>query len=254
MRLKDNVAIVIGGVSGIGLAIAERFVKEGATVVVADINESRLKETEEALKAQGNRGYAAKCDMTDSKQLQALANGAKEKFGRVDILVCSGGASWNVPFIQMTDEEWTKMVHMHLDSAFYASKAVAPMMIEQHYGRLIFISSGHGVRGRAGKVHYSAAKGGVVAFARALGSELGPYGITANTLAPGLTVTPMVESQMGPEALAAAANSMPTKRLGRPEDLAAAAVLLASEEGGHINCHTLAIDGGDSVADAARNA
>lgn len=253
MRLNNNVAIVIGGVSGIGLAIAERFVKEGATVVVADINEVRLQETEEELKAMGNKGYAAKCDMTDPEQLKALANGAKEAFGRVDILVCSGGASWNVPFVDMTNEEWTKMVHMHLDSAFYASKAVAPIMIEQNYGRLIFISSGHGVRGRAGKVHYSAAKGGVVAFARALGSELGPYGITANTLAPGLTVTPMVEKQMSPEALAGAAKGMPTKRLGRPEDLAAAAVLLASEEGGHINCHTLAIDGGDSVADAAKD-
>ena len=252
MRLNNHVAIVIGGASGIGLAIAQRVVREGAAVVVADINETRLQETEEELKALGTKGYAAKCDMTDPWQLQALAKDAKETLGRVDILVCSGGASWNVPFVEMTNEEWTKMVHMHLDSAFYASKAVAPIMIEQKYGRLIFISSGHGVRGRAGKVHYSAAKGGVVAFARALGSELGPYGITVNTLAPGLTVTPMVESQMSPEALAGAAASMPTKRLGRPEDLAAAAVLLASEEGGHINCHTLAIDGGDSVADAAR--
>jgi len=253
MRLKDKIAIVVGGVSGIGQAIAERFVKEGATVIAADLNEARLPDAQAELAALGNKGYTVKMDMTDPEMVQRVVDGVAERFGRVDIIVCSGGASWHVPFEKMTNEEWTNMIHMHLDSSFYLAKAVTPAMISQKWGRIIFISSGHGLRGMSGKVHYSAAKGGVIAFARALGSELGPYGITVNTIAPGVTLTPMVASQYSEEALEAMANSMPDKRLAQPEDMAAMAVLLASDEGRHLNCHTWAVDGGDTEANAKRN-
>ena len=253
MRLKDKIAIVVGGASGIGYAVCEMFVKEGATVVPADINGAKLPEIEAALKALGNeKGYAVQCDMTDFEQVNALVSGVKEKLGRVDIMFCGGGASWNTPFAEMDVEEWNKMLHMHLDSAFYCAKAAASVMVPQNYGRLIFISSGRAMRGDAAKVHYSAAKGGVMAFVRALGAELGPHGITVNSIAPGLTVTPLVQSQMSPEALAAASASMPDKHLGRPEDIAALALLMASEDGGHINCQNWPVDGGDSVASAKR--
>lgn len=252
MLIENKVAIVIGGASGIGYAVSERFVKEGAAVVAADINETRLPETEALLKALGNRGYVEKCDMTDFAQIQALVDGVKKRLGRVDIMFCGGGASWNKPFLEMDEAEWAKMLHMHLDSAFYCAKAAAPVMIAQNYGRLIFISSGRAMRGDAAKVHYAAAKGGVMAFVRALGAELGPHGITVNSIAPGLTVTPLVQSQMTPEALAAAAASMPDKQLGRPEDIAALALLMASEGGRHINCQNWPVDGGDCAASAKR--
>ena len=252
MRLENRVAIVMGGASGIGFAVAKTFINEGATVVAADINEAVLPKIESDLAEIGNKGCTMKCDMTDSKQVQALVDAVKEKFGRIDIMFCGGGASWNKPFLEMDEKEWSKMIHMHLDSAFYCAKAIAPVMIEQNYGRIIFLSSGRAMKGDYKKVHYSAAKGGVMAFTTALGVELGPHGITVNSIAPGLTVTPLTQSQMSQEAFDAAVQTMPDKKLGRPEDIANLALLMASEEGRHINCQNWPVDGGDSVANAKR--
>ena len=250
MRLENRVAIVMGGASGIGFAVARLFISEGATVVAADINEAVLPKIEADLAEEGNKGYTFRCDMTDPAQVQALVDDVKAKFGRIDIMFCGGGASWNTPFLEMTEEDWHKMIHMHLDSAFYCAKAIAPVMIEQNYGRIIYLSSGRAMKGDYKKVHYSAAKAGVMAFTTALGVELGPHGITVNSIAPGLTVTPLTESQMSPEAFRAATESMPDKKLGRPEDIANLALLMASEEGRHINCQNWPVDGGDSVATA----
>jgi NAD(P)-dependent dehydrogenase (short-subunit alcohol dehydrogenase family) len=250
MRLKDNVAVITGGTSGIGLAIAERFVQEGAALVVAARNEKRNKAAEEKLRELGNTGYSVVCDVCDEAQVDALMKGAKEKLGRIDIFVGSAGAFPAKPFLKMTAKDWSDVLHLNLDSAFYCAKAVAPIMTAQNYGRIIFISSAQGLRGIPLMAHYSAAKGGVIAFARCIGAELGTCGITVNTIAAGLTLTPPVETLHTQEEQDIVAASIPNKRLGNSEDLAGLAALLASPEGKHITCQTIAVDGGMTQAQA----
>jgi 3-oxoacyl-[acyl-carrier protein] reductase len=251
MRLKGKVAVVPGGTSGIGKAIALGFAKEGATVVVAGRNEGRVKETETELKALGSEGFGAICDIIDESQVQALMNQAKEKFGRIDVMLNSAGAFPAKPFLKMTTEEWLDVLNLNLNGPFYCAKAVAPLMVEQKWGRIIFITSAQGLRGIPLMAHYTAAKGGIIAMARCLAAELGPYNITVNTIAAGLTLTgPVTGGLHTQKELDFLASTMPNKRLGVAEDYVGYAVLLASDEGSHITANTLAIDGGMTQAQA----
>ena len=248
MLMDGKIAIVTGGTSGIGLAIAERFVAEGAkAVVVAGRNEARGKEAESKL---GGKSLFYQCDATDYAQVQGLVGATVEKFGRLDALVAGAGAFPAKPFLDITPEEWTQVIHENLDSAFYCAQIAAKQMVKQGYGRIIFIASGQGLRGIPLMAHYTASKGGIIALTRCIGSELGPNGITVNAIAAGLTVTPPVAALHTQEEQDIVASFNPTKRLAYPEDMAGLAALLASEEASQITCQTIAVDGGMTEAQA----
>jgi len=251
MKLMEKVAVIPGGTAGIGLAIAKGYVKEGASVIVAGRNEARAKDAEAQLKELGNKGYSAICDITDEAQVNALMEQVKEKMGRIDIMVNSAGVFPAAPFLKMTSKEWKENMDINLHGPFYCARAVAPMMAEQKWGRIIFITSAQGLRGIPLMSHYTAAKGGIIAFTRCIASELGPYNITVNTIAAGLTLTgPVTGGLHSDEELNFLATLMPNKRLGVAEDYVGYAVLLASDEGSHITANTLAIDGGMTQAQA----
>lgn len=251
MRLKGKIAVIPGGTAGIGEAIALSYVKEGATVIVAGRNEARVKEAEAKLKALGNAGYGAICDITDEAQVQELMNQAKEKFGRIDVMLNSAGAFPAMPFLEMTTADWLDVLNLNLNGPFYCAKAAAQIMVEQKWGRIIFITSAQGLRGIPLMAHYTAAKGAIIAMTRCLAAELGPYNITVNTIAAGLTLTgPVTGGLHSQKELDFLATIMPNKRLGRAEDYNGYAVLLASDEGSHITANTLAIDGGMTQAQA----
>ncbi|MDR1321207.1 MAG: SDR family NAD(P)-dependent oxidoreductase [Gracilibacteraceae bacterium] len=189
MRLKNRVAVVPGGTSGIGKAIALGFAREGATVVVASRSAEKVREAEAELKALGSQGYGTTLDVTDEPSIQKLMSDVKNKYGRIDIMLNSAGAFPACPFLKMTTEKWKQVLDLNLNAPFYCAKAVAPIMAEQNYGRIIFISSAQGLRGIPLMAHYTAAKGGIIAFVRCIAAELGPYNITVNAIACGLTMT-----------------------------------------------------------------
>lgn len=259
-ELKGKVAVIPGGTSGIGLAIAKRYVKEGAAVVVAGRNAEKAKRAEEALAALGNKGYATTCDVSVEEQVNTMMAEVKQKLGRIDILLESAGVIPAKPFLKMTAEDWKYVQAINLDGPFYCTKAVAPYMVEQKFGRVIYITSAQGLRGIPLMAHYTACKGALIAMARCLASELGPYNITVNTIACGLTMTePLtggfttnkeldtMEStgiHTSEELRLLRSTQMPNKRLGEPDDFSSYAVTLASDGGAHITGTTLAIDGG----------
>ena len=262
--LKGKVALIPGGTSGIGFAIAKRYVQEGAAVVVCGRNKEKAAKAGEALAALGNKGYGTSCDVSDEAQVDAFVKEAKEKLGRVDILLESAGVIPGKPFLKMTTEDWKYVQHINLDGPFYCTKAVAPIMVEQKFGRIIYITSAQGLRGIPLMAHYTACKGALIAMTRCLASELGPYNITVNTIACGLTLTePLtggfttnkeldtMEStglHTSKELRMLREEQMPNKRLGEPTDYTGYAVVLASDEGAHITGTTLAIDGGMTSA------
>jgi NAD(P)-dependent dehydrogenase (short-subunit alcohol dehydrogenase family) len=251
MRLKNRVAVVPGGTSGIGKAIALGFAREGATVVVASRSAEKVREAEAELNALGSQGYGTTLDVTDEPSIQKLMSDVKNKYGRIDIMLNSAGAFPACPFLKMTTENWKQVLDLNLNAPFYCAKAVAPIMAEQNYGRIIFISSAQGLRGIPLMAHYTAAKGGIIAFVRCIAAELGPYNITVNAIACGLTMTGPVSGGLHTkEELEFLASTMPNKRLGEADDFTGYALVLASEEGSHITAQTLAIDGGMTQAQA----
>ncbi len=264
MTLKGKVAVIPGGTSGIGFAIAKRYVKEGAAVAVCGRNPEKAKRAQEALAALGNTGYGTTCDVSSEEQVDAFMQEVVDKLGRIDILMESAGVIPGRPFLKMTKEDWKYVQHINLDGPFYCTKAVAPVMVKQNFGRIIYITSAQGLRGIPLMAHYTACKGALIAMARCLASELGPYNITVNTIACGLTMTePLtggfttnkeldtMEStglHTSEELRTLREQQMPNKRLGEPDDFAGYAVVLASDEGAHITGTTLAIDGGMTSA------
>ncbi len=259
-ELQGKIAIIPGGTSGIGFAIAKRYVQEGATVVIFGRNLEKAKKAAAELAELGNDGYGTSCDVTDENAVNATFAEVEEKYGRIDIMVESAGVIPGKPFLKMTTEDWKYVQHINLDGPFYCTKAVAPIMVKNNFGRIIYITSAQGLRGIPLMAHYTACKGALIAMARCLASELGIYGITVNTIACGLALTePLtggfttnkeldtMEStglHTSEELRFLRENQMANKRLAEPDDFSEYAVCLASDGGKHITGTTLAIDGG----------
>ena len=263
--LDGKVAVIPGGTSGIGLAIAERYVKEGATVVVCGRNKAKAEKAGEKLRALGNPDcYGTNCDVSDESRVNELFAEVYEKFGHIDIMLESAGVIPGKSFLKMTTEDWKFVQHINLDGPFYCTKAVAPYMVKQKWGRIIYITSAQGLRGIPLMAHYTACKGALIAMTRCLASELGIHGITVNTIACGLTLTEPLTGGFTTNAELDEKEStglhtseelkmlrecqMPNKRLGEPDDFGGYATVLASDDGVHITGTTLAMDGGMTSA------
>ena len=243
-RLLGKVALVTGGNTGIGRAVCLAFAEEGADVAVAWLTrEPEAESLAGAIRAKGRRCHLVKTDVTREHDVRAMMSGVLATLGRLDVLVNNAGIQRPQLITEMTVEDWDRMMAVHLRGAFLCSREAARHMMARLAGRIINLCSQLGYIGRERYTAYSAAKGGMIAFTRALARELAPHGILVNGVAPGLVDTgfdPLPE-----EVKAAHAASLPLKRLGTPEDMTSAFVFLASEEGRYYCGQLLHPNGGE---------
>jgi 3-oxoacyl-[acyl-carrier protein] reductase len=241
-RLRDKIALVTGGNTGIGRAVALAYAAEGADVAVAWVaQEPAARSLVAEVERLGRRGLAVRCDVTREPEVRGLVQSVVDRFGRVDVLVNNAGIQKAQPITETPLEDWERMMAVHLRGAFLCCREVAPVMIAQRSGRIIVLSSQLAYIGRANYTAYSAAKGGLLTFTRALAQELAPHGILVNAVAPGLIDTGF--DPLSEEAKARHAAALPLGRLGTPDDLVGAFVFLASDESRYFCGQTLQPNG-----------
>ena len=242
MRLKDKVAIVTGGASGIGKAMCMAFAREGAQVVVVDIDEQKGQAAAKEIAAAG-KAICLKADVTSSASVDAMAREVDRQFGRIDILVNNVGVRIVKPFLDHTDADWNTMIQTNLTGPFLCSRAVVPFMKRANKGRIINTASIASFVGRPNRVAYVSAKAGLLGMTRAMAIDLGPMGITCNAIAPGSINSPMNAAQAA-NAEQDWGKETPMGRWGNAEDIANAAVFLALDESSYITGADLKVDGG----------
>ena len=243
MRLKDKVAIITGGASGIGLAACERFVEEGAKVVLSDFNEEKGKEEVRKLQDRGYDIHFVQVDVANQDSVNELIIQTLEKYGRIDILINNAGITQDATLLKMDAENFERVLDVNLKGVFYCTKAVAPVMIEQGKGKIINTSSVVGVYGNFGQTNYAASKSAVIGMTKTWAKELGRKGICVNAVAPGFIATPMVQ-KMPEKVIEKMKGNVSLQELGNPKDVANAYLFLASEEADYIHGHVLHVDGG----------
>jgi NAD(P)-dependent dehydrogenase (short-subunit alcohol dehydrogenase family) len=243
-RFERRVAIVTGGAGGIGRACADRLADEGARVVVADLDAERAEAAASALAKRGAGAMAVVMDVRRPEDAARLVEAALQRFGQLDILIHSAGVGAERTFLETTPEDWRRILDIDLSGTFYCCQAAAREMAKRRYGRIVTLASTAGVRGGTGRAAYGAAKGGVIALTKVMAIELAPYGITANALTPGAIETELVRRMHSPETRVVYRAGIPADRYGTPEEVASAALYLASDEAGYISGAVMAVDGG----------
>jgi NAD(P)-dependent dehydrogenase (short-subunit alcohol dehydrogenase family) len=242
MRLQGKVAVVTGGASGIGKAIAAAYVREGARVALVDIDEAKGKQAAAEISTKGE-AISVRTDVTDSASVNQMAAEVDRRFGRIDILVNNVGVRITKPFLEHTDADWNVMIATNLTGPFFCARAVTPFMIRGGRGRIINTASIASFVGRPNRVAYVSAKSGLLGMTRALAIDLGGSGITVNAIAPGSINSPMNASQAA-DADHDWGKETPVGRWGTPEDIANAALFLALDESSYITGAELKVDGG----------
>jgi 2-hydroxycyclohexanecarboxyl-CoA dehydrogenase len=244
----QRVAIVTGGGSGIGLAISERLAADGNAVAIFDRDGASAEAAAAKIVASGGTAVGLTVDVTDRPRIDAAVTEVRESLGRPTILVNSAGLDGFSSFLKITAEVWNRIIAVNLTGTFDCCQAVVPDMLEEKWGRIVNISSSSAHGGQPMMTHYVAAKAGVIGFTKALALELGPKGITVNTIPPGFIDTPMLRGSearglLGDGVDAHAART-PVRRVGRPEDIAAATSFLVREEASYITGQVIGVNGG----------
>lgn len=243
MKLENKVAIITGAGSGIGKETALLFAREGAKVIVADINEISGRETVAEIKNTGGEGFFVKLDISSNLQSKKMVMETLEKYGKIDVLINNGGIVQDALVSKMTEEQWDRVIDINLKGAFNCIQAVVDSMTSQGGGVIINTSSVVGLYGNIGQANYSAAKAGLIGLTKTLAKELGKKGIRINAVAPGFIMTPMT-SNVPEKILEVMKEKTPLRRLGKAEDVAHAYLYLASDEANFVNGAVLSVDGG----------
>ena len=241
--LKGKTAVVTGASGGIGGAIARALHKQGATVVLSGTREEPLHKLQAEL---GDRAHVVPCNLRDPEAIESLAKSSEEKMGHVDILVNNAGLTRDNLLIRLKDEDWQDVLDVNLTACFRLSRALVRGMMKRRTGRIINITSVVGVTGNAGQTNYAASKAGMIGFSKSLAQEVAGRNITVNCIAPGFIDTDMT-SGLGDAISEKILESIPMGRMGTSDEIASAAVYLASDESAYMTGQTLNINGGMSM-------
>jgi 2-hydroxycyclohexanecarboxyl-CoA dehydrogenase len=251
--VSERVALVTGGARGIGRAIALALARDGRAVAVGDLLEGQAAEVAQEIQTAGGRAQAIALDVTDAAAVLACVERATDALGPIDVLVNCAGWDELRPFLQTDEAFWRRVIAINYEGALRTTHAVLGGMLERRWGRIVNVSSDAARVGSAHEAVYAGAKAGVIAFTKTVAREAAKRGVTANAVCPGPTDTAllqgMAESAPGAEQLVAGlARAVPMRRLGRPEDAAAAVAFLACEDAGYITGQTLSVSGGLTMA------
>jgi NAD(P)-dependent dehydrogenase (short-subunit alcohol dehydrogenase family) len=244
----ERTAIVTGGGSGIGLAISDRLASDGVAVAVFDRDSSSAEATAAKIVASGGTAVGVTVDVTDRSQIEAGVADVRSRLGSPTVLVNNAGLQGFDPFLSISSDQWNRILAVNLTGTFDCCQAVVPDMVVAGWGRIVNISSSSAQGGQPLMTHYVAAKAGVIGFTKALALELGPKGITVNTIPPGFIDTPMLRTSERQGLLGKGiehhASQVPVRRVGRPEDIAAACAFLVRDEASYITGQVLGVNGG----------
>jgi 2-hydroxycyclohexanecarboxyl-CoA dehydrogenase len=251
--MSTRAGLVTGGGGGIGRAIALALSAQGVAVAVADLDEGRARESVAAVQRHGGLGLAVAADVTNGASVDAAVSEAQSRLGPVDVLVNCAGWDQLRPFVETDEDFWRRVIEINYVGCLRTTRAVLPGMAERGWGRIVNIGSDAGRVGSSLEAVYAGAKAAVIAFTKTIAREAARRGVTANAVCPGPTQTPMLEAVAegrggAQEVIAAMARAVPMKRLGQPEDVAAAVAFLASDAAGYITGQTLSVSGGLTMA------
>jgi 3-oxoacyl-[acyl-carrier protein] reductase len=246
VRLLNKVSIITGAARGIGQATAVKFSKEGAKVVVCDLDAAAVAAVADEINKNGGQAIGVKLDVTKRDSVAAMIATVMAKFGRIDVLVNNAGIVMDAQLKKMTDEQFDKVIDVNLKGTYNCARAVVDIMIEQKGGVILNASSVVGLYGNFGQTNYAATKFGVIGMVKTWSRELGKYGIRSNAVCPGFVQTPILDS-MPDNVLRSMAEKVPLGRVGQPEDIANAYAFLASDEASYINGIVLEVGGGLTI-------
>jgi NAD(P)-dependent dehydrogenase (short-subunit alcohol dehydrogenase family) len=252
MSFTGSTAIVTGGASGIGLAISVRLARDGAKVAVFDLDLEQAERAARRIADEGGDAIACEVDVSDRAQVDAAVERSRGTLGPVLVLVNGAGKDGFDRFVDIDTEQWERIIAVNLTGTFHCTQAVLPDMIEAKWGRIVNISSSSGQTGAVQMSHYASSKAGVIGLTKSLALELGPLGITVNTIPPGSIDTPMsrraaAEGRFRGGTLEDVARTLPVRRMGIPEDIAAACAYLVSDEAGYVTGQIIGVNGGRVV-------
>lgn len=254
MRLQDKVAIITGGGSGQGKASAIMFAEQGATVIVAEMNEQAGKETVKQITEAGQQAFFYQTDISDEENVRQLVETVHEKYGKIDTLFNNAGIGFSArskykmaSVLETPLEDWNSILGINLNGVYLMSKYVLPIMIKQNKGSIIHNASLNGIIGVSGADAYTASKGGVVALTRVMAADYGKHNIRVNCICPGAINTPMISEVLDDPEIAKNYETGPLGRVGEPEEIASAALFLASDEASYITGLIMPVDGGWSA-------
>jgi len=238
--LSGKTALITGASGSIGGGIARAFHKQGATVALSGTRREQLDQLAGEL---GDRVHVLPCDLSDMAAVEKLVPDAEAAMGKVDILVANAGMNRDNLFVQLKDEDWDRVIAVNLTATFRLTRAAVSVMMRRRWGRIIAISSIVGYTGNPGQGNYTAAKAGLVGMMKSVAAEYAKRNVTANCIAPGVIASPMID-KLNDKQREGIMDKVPSRKLGQPADVAAAAVYLASEEAGYVTGQTIHVNGG----------
>lgn len=245
-RLEGKVSLITGAAQGIGEATALKFAREGAIVVVCDVQQAGIDQVVAQCEAAGAQAVGYVMDVTDREQVESVVAQVKERFGRIDALINNAGITQDARLQKMTLAQFDRVIDVNLRGVFHCAQTVADIMVAQGSGAIVNASSVVGIYGNFGQTNYAATKFGVIGFTKTWSRELGAKGVRVNAVAPGFITTPMVKA-MPENVLQSMEAKVPLKRLGEPEEIANVYAFLASDEASYINGAVISVDGGMTI-------